>query len=274
MDGENYDNQVTPSQVTPESGDNLDTDTPEAGGTPQKNAEDYSFSRWQKEKGYKSPDDLGKAYGHSVKHIGTLESENARFRDYIKTSIPWIQYAERKYKEDQEKMQGNPNAAPADENPGGENPGVANPGQPDLRGMVKEVASELIGPQINKLSADVSRSNVKSILKNMREDKKRFPYMGPETEAEMNNVLQMTSRAFPVTEEGIRELYNAAVGRRLPSILKSFKDQVTDEISSNLESRKNGFIESDRVGETGTLKNAHKSIVDSIVNASYGKSQI
>jgi len=140
--------------------------------------------------------------------------------------------------------------------------------------MVKEVASELIGPQINKLTADVSRSNVRTILKTMREDKKNFPYMSKETEEEMNKVLQMTNRAFPVSEEGIRELYNAAVGRRLPTILNEFRSRVTDEISENLENRKNGFFESDRIGETGNVKNAHKNIVDSIVNASYGKSQI
>jgi hypothetical protein len=269
------------NNVMPDSGEILGEeasqqfDAPDTGGSDQDtgSTEDYSFSRWQREKGYKDPDDLGKAYGHANKHITDLESENARFREYIQSSIPWIQYAEQKYAEESGKGKGGDTAPPKTENAqrvadsGGKDPA-------DIRNMVKEVASELIGPQINKLTADVSRSNVRTILKTMREDKKNFPYMSKETEEEMNKVLQMTNRAFPVSEEGIRELYNAAVGRRLPTILNEFRSRVTDEISENLENRKNGFFESDRIGETGNVKNAHKNIVDSIVNASYGKSQI
>jgi len=250
--------EEAPGTVTPEG-------TSEGDGSSQGTEEDYSFDRWSKEKGYKDADALGKAYGHANKQIETVQAENAKFREYIQSSIPWIQYAETKYAEES-KAKGEGTTTP---------PGTADSKDPAVtRDMIKGITEEMIGPQIGKLQADVSRSNVKSILKTMREDKKAFPYMNKETEVEMNNVLGTTNKAFPVSEEGIRELYNAAVGRRLPTILKGFKDQVTNEISANLEGRAGGFIESDRVGEAGNVKTQHKDIVDSILNSSYGKSQI
>lgn len=230
--------------------------------------EDYSFQRWQREKGYKDPDDLGKAYGHANKQIKTVEAENKKFRQYISDSIPWIRYAEEAYA----KEQGDTNKPP--ENPAS----AANPvdaGNPvDMKKMIADVTREMLGPQISKLQEQVTLSNVKTILKSMREDKKTFPYMNKDIENEMNNVLKMTNKAFPISEEGIAELYNAAVGRTLPTILSAERDKITNDISDNLNTRDGSFIESDRIGEAGNLKDAHKSIVDSIRNASYGKSQI
>ena len=238
--------------------------------------EDYSFERWQREKGYKSPDELGKAYGNANKHIQKIETENKKFRDYIQTSIPWVRYAEQKYKEEQE-LKSNPNAAKTDAQPGAKppvTPGNGQEAQPDLREMVKQVTMEILGPQINGLKADLTNMSVNQILKNMREDKKTFPYMSKEVENEMNEVLTVTNKSFPVTEKGIRELYNAAVGRSITKILGEHKNQVTEEISENQRDRDAGFMESDRVGEAGNVKSVHKDIVDSIINAPYGKSQI
>lgn len=237
--------------------------------------EDYSFARWQREKGYKSPDDLGKAYGHANSKLAQVQAENKKFREYIQQSVPWIQYADQKYKEEQEALRKKGTGEKTDKLP--ETPMANAQGvQPkeDIRQIVKQIAEEMIGPQIYGLRAEVSQNNVKTILKTMREDKNNFPYMSPEVESEMNKVLQLTNKSFPVTEQGIRELYNAAVGRTLPKILNEFKNKLTEEISENLNGRESSFIESDRVGEKGNIKDVHKSIVDGILNAPYGKSQI
>ena len=244
--------------------------------------DDYSFERWQKEKGYKDANDLGKAYGNANKQLNTVQTENKKFREYIQQSIPWIQYAEQKYKEEQGKsMNGDKNkTVPKDPtnttaNTNAETNAKVDTNNPDvMRNMIKEVAQEILGPQINKLQSDVTKGNVGTILKEMRADKRSFPYMNPELEEEMNNVLKLTNKSFPVNEGGIKELYNAAVGRRLPKILNEFKTKVTDDLSVTEGDLRESFIESDRIGEAGNVKDLHKNIADSIVNAPYGKSQI
>jgi hypothetical protein len=244
----------------------------DTGGASAASDEDYSFQRWQREKGYKDPDDLGKAYGHANKQIKTVEAENAKLRQYISDSIPWIRYAEEAYAKEQGKPKDGENTPPANPVAAAKPIDAGNP--VDMKKMIAEVTEEMIGSRISKLQQDVTLSNVKSILKAMREDKKTFPYMNKDIETEMNNVLKLTNKAFPISEEGIAELYNAAVGRTLPTILGAERDKITNEISDNLNTRNGSFIESDRIGEAGNLKDAHKSIVDSIKNASYGKSQI
>jgi len=237
--------------------------------------EDYSFARWQRDKGYKNPDDLGKAYGHANSKLNQVQQENKKFREYIQQAVPWIQYAEQKYKEEQENVKKKPAEAQTSQK-SAVNPNATQPqnNNEDIRETVKKIAEEMIGPQIYGLRAEVAQGNVKTILKTMREDKNNFPYMNSEVESEMNKVLQITNKSFPVTEQGIRELYNAAVGRTLPKILNEFKNKLTEEISANMNGRESSFIESDRVGEKGNVKDVHKSIVDGIVNAPYGKSQI
>jgi len=281
MAGENLDNNFAPEGLDgamdpgTDTGDMGATGQDDIGGSDAADSEDYSFERWQREKGYKSPDDLGKAYGHANKALKEREAENARFRQYISESIPWIRYAEAKYKEEQE-AKGQTGQKPP-EAPRSETATKTANGQSsseDMRKMIADITKEMIGPQISKLEQQVTLSNVKTILKSMREDKKTFPYMNKDIENEMNNVLKMTNKAFPVSEEGIKELYNAAVGRTLPKILSEERNKITDEISSNFERRDGSFIESDKIGEAGSLKDAHKNIVDSIRNASYGKSQI
>ncbi len=272
----------------------LDTDSldfSDEGGEEQ--SQSY-YDRVIAEKKYKDQEELAKAYYNADKHIGEIQEENQKMRDYYNTVAPWIAYGQMMYEKEQQNMNQdngqnqNTGAAPQQEGTNSVNTSPDNkagqipPTPPGIdQEEVKRVVAEMVGSQVTPISADVASLQIKSLLTDIRADKENFPHMDLETEKVMGEIAGTKDKYgrpvydFPLNKEGITGLYNMAVGKNLNKIIEAERTRNTDDVYNNLYSKSRSFAESDRAGSGGTPSKAlEKQILDSILSANVGKSQI
>ncbi len=90
----------------------------------------------------------------------------------------------------------------------------------------------------------------------------------------MSAVLKASNQAFPQNQDGLNVLYQAAVGRKLPAILKAEKERIRAEVVASIAQKDGSFMESDLGGAAGVTNDADDKLRNEILAAGVGKSQI
>lgn len=239
-----------------------------------------SFDYWKEKKGYKSPEELNKAHYHQEKHIGTLERENEKLRNWAMKAGPYVQWAAQQLAQkegnnmetDQDKGQEPKQDTQQNMQPKAE---ASQSEEQVNKEMIEKMMKETFGSKFEEFNKRLTHKEVTDTLNHMRNDKKNFPYMNKDIEKDMVEALKMSGNSFPQNEQGLMVLYNAAVGKNLNKILSDNKAKTREEVMNNLDQKNGGFIEDDFQGSSGgNSKKAGDAIIDSIINAPYGKSQI
>ena len=253
----------------------LGTNNSAAAGDNQAGEEKEPSSYYEtvmKEKKYANEEELAKAYFHSEKGIKTREEENKKMRDYITKVAPHLDSAKKLYEalEDPKKfdvlVKEYRKAKGLTDPEGGAKEGE----KPIIDPAVSDFIKTMIGNEINPIKQDQAAIKSNVLINQMREDKVNFKYLTPEIENRMAAILAETNEKFPTTLQGLKTIYNAAIGENVDKILEAEKDKVTKDNYRTFLSKRNSFTESDLDGAGGDKTHSdNQSAVDDIVNAKY-----
>lgn len=255
------------SGIDSDQSDSLDTDL-DFSSDDSEDIQDY-YDHMAKTKGYKDQGEMAKALYHANKHIDKIQNENGGMREWIKNAYPYLSVAQQAIMEKNLKTQGTTVEDLKAQQP---NPNQTGQQSPKQNASDKQQQQQPYDPRVDDLNRRITTTEVNSALANMRNDKQNFPYMSKELENDMVETLRMSNQSFPMNQQGLMVLYNAAVGKNWNKIQDSIARKAREEAYQNILEK--GIVpESERIGQAGKTKSADDAIINDIVNAGYGKSQ-
>lgn len=222
-----------------------------------------------KTKGYKTPEEIAKAYYHADKQITKTQGENKNLREYAALATPYVKIAEDYLKKQAESGKEMPKLDQA----GKEELGKALSEKDSTE--VKKMMKEMMGPQFDNINKRLTQAEIATTLKDMRSDKDNFKYMNKDTENGMADILKVareSGRPIEMTPDNLKSVYFTAIGRNVNKIIDGEKKGIRDEAYSDFLDNKGSSLENDRKGSGGKRSTAEQSVIDSILNADGGKS--
>jgi hypothetical protein len=215
--------------------------------------------------GYKDEQAIAKALYHAKAHIKKIEGENGGLKKWVENAYPYLSIAEKAMMEDRLKEQGSALPQQQPTQGAGQQPPMGN-------AQNMEPPRPPMDPMVMDLHKRVTQSEVNQTLAKMRSDKENYPYMSPDLEKGMLEILRASNQGFPITESGLQILYQAAVGRNQKQFEQRVRESAIQEAYRNI-AEKGVIPEQERIGNTGKVRSEDDAIVQEIVNAGYGKSR-
>jgi ElaB/YqjD/DUF883 family membrane-anchored ribosome-binding protein len=211
----------------------------------------------KREKGYKSDEDIAKAYYHADKHIEQIQKENAHYKDWIQNRAAAAVKLAKEYIETDAYKQKYGQGIPSETKEAKAQPDQSKQ-SPDIEEQIKNVVNQTIQPQVQQLSGTVHQMSESQLLRDMKENKTHFPHMTEEVEKDIKKFLsdsKSNGQPYPVNPSSMVNLYNAFVGKNINNILKYYRDTTRQEVLRDIAEGKESASESDRAGEGGIPKN-------------------
>jgi hypothetical protein len=232
-----------------------------AGSGPEPLAEGESYyDKVMSTKKYRDQEEMAKAIYHGDHHSKRLEDENSKLRDWALKAAPYLRLAEEYQTSDAyQKKYGNinPGQQDAGESKSPETKDTSKVSndfaaafQKDPEG-VSSIVKNILGPDIKRINKKLTDSELKATIENMKADKKNFPFFDNELEAQMVQIFTQSGKSFPLSAEGLKILYDTAVGQNLKSILNDQESKVGKRIAASLLQKEGSFMENDREGAVG-----------------------
>ncbi len=262
-------NEETMFTSPSDEGQDVEQNQAPSSKTEQEGGQAYKlYEDLQKKKGWKTYDDAAKSYKELESSYGRLANENKQLRDWINQVGPYLPAFQKWYEEQVNKTE------VAEEEEAEEEEAELSPKalkklfQKDPEGM-KQLFNEIMGGQLEPLKIGVQRMEIANLLNVMSNDKENFPLFDKETEAVMSEIVkELPPGAIPLTIQGMKVLYDAAIGRRWKDLSKSEREKAMNEAYKSFQEKMvGGYVEPEEgVSEFGQT-DEDKKIIDAILKA-------